>query len=739
MSPKERKVGRMAVSHNVPRFGEVAAKLAKNGYSPLPLYYGDKKPSPEHDWPHYRYSEADLKKYAQHGTGILCGKVVALDIDVMDEKLSAEIEALANRMFGAAPRRIGQPPKVLLLLRSSATFSKQSTASFRLPGDEPEVKPHKVEILAKGQQFVAYNEHPDTKKPYVWNGAGDPLTVKLADLREVTERGVLDFKNAVERLLIAAGGKPVGKLLAAEGDREHTPAEKQRAEDPKEFASALAAIPNDCDRQDWVMIAHAVKGALGDAGLEIFDKWSKKHPSYNARETVRVFRSAKPKSIGAGTIYYLANLNGWERPASESVQDFYAYMPDHSYICRATRELWPAVSVNSRVIMAKGKASVWLDLNRHVEQMTWAPGALEVVPDRVVSDGGWIDHPGYNCYNLYRPPTLKLGDAKKADRWLEHVRRVFPDDDAHLIKWLAHRVQRPGEKINHAIVLSGEQGIGKDTILEPVKYAIGPWNFAEITPHHLLGPFNGFVKSVILRVSEARDLGDVDRYGFYEHIKLYTAAPPDVLRCNEKHLREHAVMNVTGVVLTSNHKTDGIYLPADDRRHFVAWSQLCKDDFAADYWTSIYRWYFAEGSSHVAAYLASLDLSGFDPKAPPPKTDAFWEIVNANRSPEESEMADVLEKLKDPAAVTLKDLLHAAGGGDFGDWLRDRKNRRAIPHRLSPCGYSPVRNPMAKDGLWKIGSERQVVYAKKQLSESDRLAAATARSGVQDPETEIKA
>ena len=57
------------------------------------------------------------------------------------------------------------------------------------------------------------------------------------------------------------------------------------------------------------------------------------------------------------------------------------------------------------------------------------------------------------------------------------------------------------------------------------------------------------------------------------------AAPPDVLRVDEKNLREHSVFNVCGVVMTTNHKTDGIYLPADDRRHFVAWSEKTKDDF----------------------------------------------------------------------------------------------------------------------------------------------------------------
>src|SRR5450759_4019398 len=92
--------------------------------------------------------------------------------------------------------------------------------------------------------------------------------------------------------------------------------------------------------------------------------------------------------------------------------------------------------------------------------------------------------------------------------------------------------------------LGGNQGIGKDTLIEPVKQAVGPWNFAEVSPQQMQGRFNGFLKSVILRVSEARDLGDVDRYQFYDHMKACTASPPDVLRIDEKHLREHSVFNV---------------------------------------------------------------------------------------------------------------------------------------------------------------------------------------------------
>ncbi len=437
-------------------------------------------------------------------------------------------------------------------------------------------------------------------------------------------------------------------------------------------------------------------------------------------------------------------------PTTVTVQDFYAYMPAHEYIFVPTRELWPAASVKARCealrgsgggvmtkpVPRKGKGgkvtfeevplpvTEWLDEHCPVDMMTWAPGEPMLIADRLVAGGGWIERPGCNAFNLYRPPQLKAGDASAATPWLEHLRRVFPDDAAHITSWLAHRVQRPGEKVNHALVLMGAQGIGKDSILEPVKYAVGPWNFNEVTPTAMLGRFNGFVKSVILRVNEARDLGELDRYSFYDHMKMYTAAPPDVIRCDEKNLREHAVLNVCGVLITSNHK-DGIYLPADDRRHYVAWSTLTKEDFTPEYWRKLWGWYAAGGTAHVAAYLAGANLSGFDSKAPPPKTRAFGDVVDSNRAPEDAELADVLDALGTPAAVTLGMLIDYATSDDFRDWLKERRNRRQIPHRMEVAGYVPVRNAGATDGHWKIDGRRQSVYARKELSPRDQLAAVT--------------
>ena len=294
------------------------------------------------------------------------------------------------------------------------------------------------------------------------------------------------------------------------------------------------------------------------------------------------------------------------------------------------------------------------------------------------------------------------------------------------MQWLAHRVQRPSEKINHALMLGGLQGIGKDTLLEPVKRAIGAWNWHDISPRDVLGGFNSFAKSVILRVNEARDLGDINRFQFYDHMKSYITAPPDVIRVDEKNVREYYVFNCCGVILTTNYKTDGVYLSTDDRRHFVAWSGLVKENFSDAYWTKLWKWYENGGDSHVAAYLMHSDISGFDPKAPPPKTAAFWAIVDAGRAPEDAELADAIDLRGGPPAFVLADLLGHVSS-EFADWLQDRKNRRIIPRRIETCGYVPVRNPDAKDGMWKLRARRQVIYAKDSLTYHEQLIAARDR------------
>jgi Family of unknown function (DUF5906) len=444
-----------------------------------------------------------------------------------------------------------------------------------------------------------------------------------------------------------------------------------------------------------------------------------------------------------------------DRPAK--LEDFYALMPNHRYLYVPTHGLWPAESVNARVpkvpvrdhngtplYTAKGAplaipASHWLDDHRPLDTVTWAPGEAEVIRDKVPKEGGWREKPGAAVFNYYWPPLPLSPDANAddVDPWLRHLEHLYPlqAERDHIQFWLAHRLQKPHQKLNHALVMGGGQGIGKDTLLEPVKRGIGPWNWQDITPRHVTDSrFNGFAKSVIVRINELRDLGDANRFQFYDQMKSYICAPPDVLRVDEKFQPEYYVLNVCAVLYTTNYLTDGMYLPEDDRRHFFAWSHRKKDDavFGGGYWQRLWGWYASGGIENVVAYLTGLDLSAFDPAAPPPKTDAFYEVVMANRAPEEAEMRDTLDVIAKedrsydrPHGVTLALLGKHAISDDFRAWLHDRKNRRALHHRLEACGYSQVRNPeRPNDGLWRIRERRVAIYAPQDASPEERIRAA---------------
>ena len=199
--------------------------------------------------------------------------------------------------------------------------------------------------------------------------------------------------------------------------------------------------------------------------------------------------------------------------------------------------------------------------------------------------------------------------------------------------------------------------------------AVGEHDVTEVSPAQCLGHFNGFFKAVIVRVNELHDLGEADRFTFYAHMKTPSASPPYTLRIDEKNLREHHIFNLCGIVYTNNHRNDGLYLPDNDRRTYVTWSEAKITDISKEKWQEYHNWIDNGGAEIVAHYLHKVDLSKFNPKAPPPKTRAFWTIVNAARAPENAELADALEKGGWPAAITLQKVEDDWATPELAEWL----------------------------------------------------------------------
>src|SRR5262245_2469261 len=134
-------------------------------------------------------------------------------------------------------------------------------------------------------------------------------------------------------------------------------------------------------------------------------------------------------------------------------EDFCAYAPTRTCIYLPCRTPWPNASIDTRlprrplldangnpVRNANGKvktipASTWLERNRSVETLTWAPGEPELIPDRLAVDSGWVSKPGTTTLNTYRPPTIELGDAAQAERWVKHWHALYPNETTSSLGW----------------------------------------------------------------------------------------------------------------------------------------------------------------------------------------------------------------------------------------------------------------------------------------------------------------
>ena len=300
------------------RYGE---RLVDSGFHILPLAPEKKAPgrfelgewTDMYGWGQYAFrqpSSLELQywcRWPDAGIGILGGKVVGIDIDVLDADLALEVDRLCRRELGDTPAlRIGQAPKRLLVYRTAEPFGSRSYGQ--------------LEILCLGKQFVAYGIHPVTGRGYEWPEEG-LADLDLHDLPVVTEHAVATFVQAALNVL------PVPEHYVVEATQARprsvaTPTTVRTVASPlgtpQALRSALWHLGNpDLPYNEWVYLGMALKGGLEEAeGWPLFNAWSRLSAKYDEHVTHKSWRSMNPRSIGAGTIYYLARIAGW-RPDPE--------------------------------------------------------------------------------------------------------------------------------------------------------------------------------------------------------------------------------------------------------------------------------------------------------------------------------------------------------------------------------------------------------------------------------------
>jgi predicted P-loop ATPase len=276
-------------------------------------------------------------------SGMLCGILSGVDIDVLRPDLSASINAKAIEMLGPTPlNRIGLAPKTLLCYRLARAIGKLTTPALFFTDDADE-KATKVEVMGDGQQVVAFGIHPDTHKEYEWPDQS-PLDVPVDDLPLITAEKLKAFVAAAERLIRDAGGRTDAERKARVDSPPLVPADspdigsdkiKQIVDDVKNQAlrnanqgyekpsremivSALAAVPNDWDYDGWIKMGYALRNGLGADGLDVWLAYSKTYAGNDEAVTKDKWKSfANRRRITVATLFYWARKNGWRPPQED--------------------------------------------------------------------------------------------------------------------------------------------------------------------------------------------------------------------------------------------------------------------------------------------------------------------------------------------------------------------------------------------------------------------------------------
>jgi AAA domain/Bifunctional DNA primase/polymerase, N-terminal/Primase C terminal 2 (PriCT-2) len=295
----------------------LGARLVDNGYPVLPIMPGTKKPGQFKGgaWRDYRgWTKHGTRPTSEHelivwsgwpdaGIGIPTGTMIGVDIDIRDPELASRLEQLARETLGDTPAvRFGMQPKRLLVYRAAEPLSG--------------MKAHPIEVLGLGQQFVAFADHPETRRPYEWPQES-PADLPAESLPPVDETMIHAFLDrALE--LVPPELRP-GRLPGELGARTVAEGAGDLRGTPDAIADALRFIPNaDVDYDSWVRIGLALKGALGDDGWSLFAAWSATSSKDVPEFTTKTWADLRPERIGAGTIYHHARAAGWA-PSPELV------------------------------------------------------------------------------------------------------------------------------------------------------------------------------------------------------------------------------------------------------------------------------------------------------------------------------------------------------------------------------------------------------------------------------------
>ncbi len=204
-------------------FGAVAQRMVDSGWSIFPQEMsGNRRPgkidgdmirwSEQHDLANRKPSPSFLRKcIAQCASlnvavvlGPASGNTFIIDMDVVEEELSQQIQQLAVRILGDTPlKRVGRWPKMAYVYRHAEEDEIPSRTLHFVRTDHPENPEgddQLVEVISSGKAMTFYGKHHKTGRYFRWVEGCTPVTHGPETVPVVTSAQLGDFLDAVDSI-----------------------------------------------------------------------------------------------------------------------------------------------------------------------------------------------------------------------------------------------------------------------------------------------------------------------------------------------------------------------------------------------------------------------------------------------------------------------------------------------------------------------------------------------------------
>ncbi len=660
---------------------ELRLRLYQNGFTPLA---NKSKMCLLPEWSTFKVDEERInsrewaRSKAFSDTGIRCGDVIAIDIDIDDKDLlNALLDAVVEQgLVEESPFvRIGRPPRELWVYRTSEKIGKRTTGHFMPPGAGEDHKGFAVEILGAGCQFAAFGQR-DENTAYQWPEES-LLDHEYMDLPVITHAQVDALKdfctaffeaNGLERRS-PGGGTDEGYSHAYDLTPDMVFDIQEMGEMTiAEIGEALRLSPHDVLRCKVDALRPTTGSWAGMISLVNGEVCVSDHGTYTSHFPEAADTGASLAKLGAllaerfpeavaepppeqPDIENLPEMNPFE-PLDGNLATAlqrYVYVENDGLVCdlahgfrtQKMRAFHDAMAPYYEVKLGPKNGEVMSTLSdlwrRHTNRLTAA--TMQMRPDM---PRPLFTEDGARHVNTFKPidHSVGNGDASVGLRMIENLLPIV-SERTFFLQWLSYKLQHP-EVPGPAIIMVARDayGTGRGSLIALMTGIFGedyvsPIDFPTLVGQGTQSQYNEWQsESLLVCVDEAKEAANgltswQTRSNAYEHLKTVVDPATRNLHIKRKGVKNTKERTYASIFIATNH-ADAFVIPENDRR--IAVLENGKP-LTGDYWAKFHAW--RRDPANVAAFVGELrkvDLASYDPYLAPPMTAAKADMVESGAS-----------------------------------------------------------------------------------------------------------